>query len=80
MKNIHSDLRFPDYIPWEIQLQRLRRIIRRELSPCQRKAVEAYYFEGKTMARIAEEQGVNRSTVSRTLRRGLRNLQKYLQY
>jgi len=80
VKNIRSDLRFPDYIPWERQLRKLRQIIRFELSPCQRAVVEAYYFEGKTMEQIAAEQGVNRSTVSRTLHRGLRNLQRYLQY
>lgn len=80
MKNIQSDLRLPRYIPWEIQLQRLHSIICRELTPCQRAAVEAYYFENKTLEQIAREQGVNRSTVSRTLRRAMENLQKFLQY
>jgi len=42
--------------------------------------VEAYYFENKTMEQIAREQGVNRSTVSRTLKRGMRNLERFLQY
>ena len=80
MKNIRSDLRFPDYIPHEKQLQRLRLIICFELSACQRAVVEAYYFEDKTLEQIAAEQGKNRSTVSRTLRRAMRNLQRYLQY
>lgn len=80
MKNIPSDLPFPHYIPREIQLQRLRQIMQRELSPRQRQSVEAYYFENKTMERIAREQGVNRSTVSRTLRRAMNNLQRFLQY
>ena len=80
MKNIRSELRFPDYIPRERQLEKLRQIIIFELSDCQRAVVEAYYFEGKTIEKIALEQGKNRSTVSRTLRRALRNLQRYLQY
>ena len=80
MKSIHSDLRFPDYIPRERQLQRVRAILCFELSDCQRSVVEAYYFENKTIEQIAAEQGKNRSTVSRTLKRGLKNLQRYLQY
>ena len=80
MRSIRSELRFPDYIPHEKQLQRLRLIICFELSPCQRSVVEAYYFENKTMSTIARELGINQSTVSRTLRRAMRNLQRYLQY
>ena len=80
MKNIRSELRFPDYIPREKQLQRLRLIICFELSDRQRAVVEAYYFEDKTIARIAAEQGKSRSTISRTLKRATKNLQKYLQY
>ena len=80
MKNIPSDLLFPRYIPREIQLQRLRRAVRQELSPRQRETVEAYYFENKTMEQIARELGVNRSTVSRTLKRGVRNLERFLGY
>lgn len=80
VKNIPSDLLFPRYIPREIQLQRLRRAVRQELSPRQRETVEAYYFENKTMEQIARELGVNRSTVSRTLKRGVRNLERFLRY
>ena len=42
--------------------------------------MEAYYFEDKTIAAIARELGINQSTVSRTLKRAMGNLQKYLQY
>ena len=80
VKNIPSDLLFPRYIPREIQLQRLRRAVRQELSPRQRETVEAYYFENKTMEQIARELGVNRSTVSRTLKRGVGNLERFLRY
>ena len=80
MRNIPSDLPFPQYIPRETQIRRLRKILKRELSPRQRETVEAYYFENKTMEQIAREQGVNRSTVSRTLKRGMRNLERFLQY
>ena len=80
VKNIPSDLLFPRYIPREIQLQRLRRAVRQELSPRQRETVEAYYFENKTMEQIARELGVNRSTVSRTLKRAENKLRRFLQY
>ena len=80
VKNIPSDLPFPHYIPREIQLNRLRQVVRRELTPRQRETVEAYYFENKTMEQIAREQGVNRSTVSRTLKRAMGKLQRFLRY
>ena len=80
MRNIQSELRFPDYIPRERQLQRLRQIICFELSDCQRAVVEAYYFEDKTIEKIAAEQGKNRSTISRTLRRAMNRIRRFLQY
>lgn len=33
-----------------------------------------YYFEGKNITEIAQELGLNKSTVSRTLRRSLNRL------
>ena len=80
VKNIPSDLLFPRYIPREIQLQRLRRAVRQELSPRQRETVEAYYFENKTLVQIAEERSVNKSTVCRTLKRAENKLRRFLQY
>ena len=56
-------------LPREVQLKRLRRVIEAELTPCQKQTLTAYYFRQLTIPQIAKEQGVNKSTVSRTLRR-----------
>lgn len=66
------------------QMDRLRRNLRqareRELTPRQRQMVALYYDRGLTMAQIAGRLGVNRSTVSRTLRRARERLYRYLRY
>ena len=51
-----------------------------ELSEYQCQTFLAYHFEGKTMAQIAAERGVNRSTVLRTLRRAERKVRRITQY
>lgn len=66
------------------RLERLRRNLRqareRELTPRQRQLLELYYDQGMTIPRIAEELGLNRSTVSRTLRRARDRLYRCLRY
>lgn len=66
------------------QLSRLRRNLRRareqELTERQREMVSLYYDQGMTMPQIAEQLGVNRSTVSRTLRRARARLYRFLRY
>lgn len=66
------------------QLSRLRRGLRRareqELTPRQREMVTLYYDRGMTTLEIAAELGVNRSTVSRTLRRARNRLYRCLRY
>lgn len=66
------------------QLARLRRNLRRareqELTPRQRQILELYYDQGMNMPQIAEELGVNCSTVSRTLRRAKDRLNRCLRY
>nr|WP_325184542.1 sigma-70 family RNA polymerase sigma factor [uncultured Oscillibacter sp.] len=66
------------------QLGRLRRNLRRareqELTDRQREMVSLYYDQGMTMPQIAERLGVNRSTVSRTLRRARDRLYRFLRY
>lgn len=66
------------------RLARLRRQLRlaraRELTPRQREFLERYFDDGLTMQEIAEESGVNPSTVSRTLRRAKERLRRALQY
>ena len=66
------------------QMDRLRRNLRQarewELTPRQRQMVALYYDRGLNMVQIARRLGVNRSTVSRTLRRARERLYRYLRY
>ena len=66
------------------RLERLRRNLRqareRELPPRQRQLLELYYDQGMNIPQIAGELGVNRSTVSRTLRRARERLYRCLRY
>ena len=67
-------------LPREVQLKRVQRVIREELTPLQREALIAYYFQEQTITQIAEERGVNKSTVCRTLHRAEEKLRRYLKY
>ena len=67
-------------LPREVQLRRIRRVMEAELTPCQRATLAAYYFRHLTVPEIAREQGVNKSTVSRTLRRAEARLRRCLRY
>ena len=66
------------------RLARLRRGLRQareqELTPRQRQMLELYFDRGMTIPQIAEELGLNRSTVSRTLRRAKNRLYRCLRY
>ena len=80
MKNIPYDGYLGPRLPREVQLKRIRAVIQQELTPLQREALIAYYFQEQTMAQIAQERGVHKSTVSRTIRRAEQKLRKYLKY
>lgn len=67
-------------IPRGQQIQRLKALIQSELTDLQRYTIVAYYFEGKKLYQIARERGVNKSTVSRTMKRAEVKLRKFLQY
>jgi RNA polymerase sigma factor (sigma-70 family) len=67
-------------MPREVMLKRVQRVIREELTDLQREALIAYYFQEKTMAQIAQERGVNKSSVCRTLHRAEQKLRRYLKY
>ena len=60
--------------------QRLHQVIREELTPVQREVLLAYYFQEMTIPQIAADRGVNKSTVSRTLKRAENRLQRCLRY
>lgn len=66
------------------RLERLRRNLRRareeELTPRQRELLELYFDQGMTIPQIARRLSLNRSTVSRTIRRAKERLYRCLRY
>lgn len=63
------------------QLRRnLARALREDVTPRQRQVLLLYYAQGMTMKAIAQELGVDRSTVSRTMLRGEERLRRCLRY
>ena len=62
------------------QMQRLRRVIERELTQTQREIILAYYFQDKTIPQIAAERGVQKSSVSRCLKRAENRVRRCLRY
>ena len=59
---------------------RMTKVIREELTQLQRQTLQEYYLRHLTIPQIAQEQGVNKSTVSRTLHRAEARLQRCLRY
>ena len=80
MRNILYDGYEGPRLPREVQLRRLKRVIEMELTEKQRQVLIAYYFQNKTMAQIAQERGINRSTVCRTLHRAETRVRRCLRY
>ena len=80
MKNIRFEAYFGPRLPREVQLKRVQRVIQEELTPLQRETLVAYYFQEQTLAQIAAERGVNKSTVCRTLHRAEEKLRRFLRY
>jgi len=66
------------------QMGRLKRnlthALRQDITPRQREYMMLYYGKCMSMEDIAKELGVNKSTVSRTIRRGRERLFRCLRY
>ena len=66
------------------QLNRLKRnlthALRQDITQRQREYMILYYGQGMSMEAIAKHCGVNKSTVSRTLKRGRTRLYRCLRY
>ena len=58
----------------------LTRALRQDITAKQRQYMMLYYGQNMSMEAIAKEFGVNKSTVSRTLKRGRQRLYRYLSY
>lgn len=66
------------------QIGRLKRnlthALRQDITPRQRECMMLYYGRGMSMESIGKQLGVNKSTVSRTLKRGRQRLYRCLRY
>ena len=66
------------------ELSRLKRnlirCLREDITERQRTMLTMYYAQGLNMREIGERLGVDKSTVSRTIKRGERRLQRCLRY
>lgn len=54
--------------------------VREELTPVQHRYATAYYVDRRTVSEIAAEYGVDKSTVSLTLKRARARLRRVLRY
>lgn len=54
--------------------------LREDVTEKQREALRLYYSEGLNMREIGERMGVDKSTVSRNIKRGERRLRRCLRY
>ena len=80
MKNILYEGYLGPRLPRDMQIKRVQRVIREELTELQRQTLIAYYFEELTIPQIAVRRGVHKSTVARTLHRAEDKLRRYLKY
>ena len=58
----------------------LTQALRQDVTPKQRQYLMLYYGQGMNLRQISEKLGVNKSTVSRTMKRGRQRLYRCLRY
>ncbi|MBE6978202.1 MAG: sigma-70 family RNA polymerase sigma factor [Ruminococcaceae bacterium] len=80
MTNTPYSRRGKYFLSKDLQMERVRRAIYRELTPLQKETLLSYYIHRKTIPQIAAERSVNKSTVQRTLRRAENRLRRCLKY
>ncbi len=80
MKNIPYKEDDTFELPPSVQRQRLMRVIREALTENQRSVLVDYYFRELTIAEIAKNMGVNKSSVCRTLHRAEERLKRFMRY
>lgn len=64
----------------EALMKRLRNVVENELTDHQIEVFEAYYFQNKNIPTIAQELGINKSSVSRCLHSAINRVRKCLKY
>ena len=80
MKNTLFENYLGPRLPRQVQLRRVQNVIEQELTPLQREILTAYYFQEMTIVQIAEERGVNKSSVCKVLKRAEDRLRRFLKY
>ncbi len=80
MKNIDYDGYRGPRMSRHMMMRRVQSVIDEELTEKQRRVVQGYYLEQKTMPQLAREYGVNKSTICRTLQRAERRMRRFLRY
>ena len=60
--------------------ENLAKALRQDVTARQRQFLLLYYGQGLNMRQIGEQMGVNKSTVSRTIKRGEARLRRCLRY
>lgn len=80
MKNIPYEGYLGRRMTPEEAKKRISRVVTEELTQVEREVLVAYYLQEKKIPAIAEERGVNKSSVSRALRRAESKLKRYLRY
>ena len=56
------------------------RVVEEELTIRQRQIVQLFFYDGMSAAEIAQELGLARSTVYRTMQRGMRRIERSMRY
>lgn len=78
---VYTDMMAEDnHESWSRLKRNLVHAIKNDLTPKQREYMILYYSQGHSMEAIAQDLGVNKSTVSRTLKRGRARLYRCLKY
>ena len=67
-------------LPPAVQLQRVKRVIDRELTQKHREVLMANYFHDKDIPTIARERGIHKSSVCRCLKRAEKRVRMCLKY
>lgn len=80
MKSIRYDGYCGPWMSRSMQKKRVANVIANELTAHQKRVVLGYYYEHKTITQLAQEFGVNKSTVWRTLRRAEDRMRRMLKY
>ena len=83
-RGYRRNVKYTIYADNSAELSRLKRnlirALKEDVTPRQREVLTLYYAQGLNMREIGERLGVDKSTVSRNIKRGERRLQRCLRY